>query len=62
MSELKSCPFCGGKAKERSDFTYARLTGAVLHFIVCERCGNRSQPGLSWDETIKKWNRRVDNK
>lgn len=59
IKELKPCPFCGGKAKRDSDFTYAKFTGAVLHFIRCEGCGNRSQPELSWDKTIKKWNRRV---
>ena len=59
MSELKFCPFCGGKAKKYSDYTYTKLTGAVLHYVRCERCGNRSQPTLSWDKTIEKWNKRI---
>lgn len=62
MSELKPCPFCGGKAKKYSDFTYTKLTGATLHYIGCMNCGNRSAPRLSWNETIEKWNKRIGDK
>ena len=59
-TELKPCPFCGGKAK----YVYAMPYNAVK----CKKCGAwgntiidsyEQQDGKA--EAIKVWNRRSDN-
>ena len=54
MTELKPCPFCGGKAYIVKGFT-------GLHMILCKDCGLTAifQNKEGRQETIKAWNRRV---
>ena len=51
MTELKPCPFCGGKATER----YECLNGV---FVQCNECGVSTHVSSSVD-AIETWNRRV---
>ena len=57
--ELKSCPFCGGKAEiQRHKFTGCPDSYGVK----CERCKTQGyQFWESEDEAAAVWNRRVDN-
>ena len=64
MSELKPCPFCGGKAElthERDSF----LNFAIYSAIMCSKCGVKSPrfqqkcATASDEEAAKAWNRRV---
>ena len=57
MTDLKKCPFCGGKAElEKMGWP---------HHVYCTNCGARvtstkyAEDGES--EAVKKWNRRADN-
>lgn len=55
MSELKCCPFCGGKAKymEIKDFFVSR-------FVTCAKCGIETPRNfLNRKDAIKRWNRRT---
>ena len=53
MTELKPCPFCGGKAK---------LRGYQIDFrVMCPECGGRAKLCSTAEETIESWNRRADN-
>lgn len=59
MSELKCCPFCGGKAKymEIKDFFISR-------FVTCTKCGIETPRNcLNRKDAIKRWNTRkpMDN-
>ena len=62
MTELKNCPFCGGKAAMESMITVAEM---VTRFRV--RCtGKGCAIAIDWDnfnqdEAAMKWNRRADN-
>lgn len=51
MTELKPCPFCGGKAELDS-------VGCTLWCVVCSKCEAAS--GYSDEEgAVRLWNRRV---
>ena len=55
MMELKSCPFCGGKA---TSHTSRDVDGDGWFHIGCEDCGifRRGMSGIG--EAIKAWNTR----
>lgn len=53
MSELKPCPFCGGKAQ----INYA---GADM-LILCSKCLVRTESYHTKAETVEAWNRRAGN-
>ena len=60
MSELRECPFCGGKA----ELVNYGLTGK-LEVVQCSDCGARTRafdPEIKRGESvIDAWNRRVSN-
>ena len=63
MSELKPCPFCGGKAEVKKSM-FGNNLGYAL--IACKSCGASSKDfKLSLDfcaveEATKAWNRRAE--
>lgn len=71
MSELKPCPFCGGKARlfvcdnDGSYYTSVLDTADIrgrkmTHcFVRCERCKCRTQPHLTRLRVNNAWNRRT---
>ena len=62
MVELKSCPFCGGKALLNHDYA-----GIGASYIQCEKCGVESIRFLrsfeiaSDEKAVEFWNRRADD-
>ena len=54
MSELKTCPFCGGKARlnEYKD-------GEVWYEVWCDGCAIRTEQYETEDEAVKVWNRQA---
>ncbi len=58
-TELKPCPFCGGKAR--------RVIGFMgVNFFKCTACGatvsfDNEYYNNHKNEAVKAWNRRVDN-
>ena len=60
MFELKSCPFCGGKAR-------LFVSGGVT--VICSKCyvgtmilkDNMDYESNAVETVIEKWNRRADN-
>ncbi|WP_366518404.1 Lar family restriction alleviation protein [uncultured Fretibacterium sp.] len=52
MTDLKPCPFCGGKAKER----YEYLNGV---FVQCNECWISTHVFSSQGAATRFWNRRV---
>ena len=56
--ELKSCPFCGGKAI-RHDMN---VGGNIYYTIECKECGARIERGdfmCTENCVIEAWNRRI---
>lgn len=67
MTELKTCPFCGGEAQlvfEEGSFDWA----SDLNYVKCTKCGAR---GAVWhsnlvdesvkaQQAIKSWNNRIE--
>ena len=51
MSELKRCPFCGGKAELRA------YTG-TLQFVQCVGCLSSTTAFPTDEEAIEAWNKR----
>lgn len=59
MSEIKSCPFCGGTetrvAGNEIDFTWV-----VCTWVVCTSCRAEGPVKPSANESIAAWNQRAD--
>lgn len=57
MTDLKSCPFCGGEA-----FVYYSGSPGNGDFseVICEKCNCRTDR-LRGDKAIEAWNGRVEN-
>jgi len=53
VSELKPCPFCGGKAE---------IVYAYKCWAKCKRCGAEMSGAKKVWNAIKKWNRRAEVK
>lgn len=58
MSELKRCPFCGGKAEVRSRCNDYETDNFVMHFARCNNCKAESAWCREETEAIKAWNTR----
>lgn len=58
MSELKPCPFCGGKSECITNYEYGKARGA---FCSCKKCGITQKIYASRQGAIKAWNRRYEN-
>ena len=57
MSELLSCPFCGGEAEM---LTAESMYGGYLFGIMCNDCRSRGDVYDTEAEAIAAWNTRVD--
>ncbi len=55
MSELKPCPFCGGKAK------IILLKGINAKYIQCENCRISTEVSSEDKTLIELWNRSIEN-
>lgn len=57
MTDLKPCPFCGGKAE------YREMMGAECEYIAihCTKCGMACTKYEGWGavDMVEDWNRRV---
>ncbi len=53
MTELKTCPFCGGEAEMNGIKT--------LFHIRCKHCGAATGLFIDKEVAAEAWNRRVDN-
>ncbi|MEA4884284.1 MAG: Lar family restriction alleviation protein [Clostridia bacterium] len=58
MSELKPCPFCGGKAQYLSARTEER-SGVMLHTVCCTVCGASTRTCSNRQLACAVWSRRV---
>ena len=56
MSELKSCPFCGGEAIQMQ--IESVLTKVTIYFVQCINCKSGTKYGEDKEQTIKAWNTR----
>lgn len=68
MVELKSCPFCGGKARldyaSGGNITYIDSEGKVkytpiFYTVLCEECVARIGVYEKYEMAIDAWNKRV---
>lgn len=61
MSELKPCPFCGGKAAINKDYPGTMDTRGRrwVYNVVCDRCCATSGLGYTSQMVKESWNRRV---
>lgn len=52
MTELKPCPFCGGKAE---------LVSSIESWVRCKDCGAMTKMKACDAGAIEEWNRRVND-
>lgn len=57
MSDLKPCPFCGGKAEM---LTAESMNGGYLFGIMCNDCRSRGDVYDTEAEAIAAWNSRAE--
>lgn len=64
-TEIKNCPFCGGKAHD--SFSKNMRNGNEYIVIRCEICGGQTKPfylgtdsDLAYRRVLSAWNRRFD--
>ena len=53
--ELKTCPFCGGKAS----VCEAEAEGKIFFMVACEDCGVSTAGSDNEAEVITAWNKRA---
>lgn len=58
MTEIKPCPFCGGKAEV---FQRVKHNGFNTYEIHCLNCGIGTEESPLEEVTHRYWNRRADN-
>ncbi len=59
---LKPCPFCGGKAEEKTQFGYLENGYCGRYFFIrCKKCSGSSGNKRYKTVAIRIWNRRTDN-
>ena len=51
--DLKNCPFCNGEAKLEYNCDYS--------WAYCTKCDAMTQPEISEDDAMDKWNSRVED-
>ena len=56
MTELKPCPFCGGKADW---FVLEKMNNEKLYYVECSYCFARTGYYFTEYEPIKEWNKRT---
>lgn len=62
MSELKTCPFCGGEAVRLGVLDNPRSTQEKgYRFFGCRKCCVVSFSGMTKTEAIAAWNRRAND-
>lgn len=59
-TELKPCPFCGGKAKAIK-FLRITLKQKDTYYVECAVCRVRTMVELDIDTAIETWNRRAED-
>jgi restriction alleviation protein, lar family len=53
MQELRTCPFCNGEPEY-----FTSDDAPVYGYIICKKCGARTQKHYTASETIEAWNQR----
>lgn len=64
MTELKPCPFCGGKADYvyNSEAVEDAMGRKWAYTVVCGRCVTSSGLCFSKEQALKAWNKRINDK
>ena len=60
MSELKPCPFCGGRSLYQFIYPYKRRPGLRGCYIKCNKCGSCTGNYETIEEAKVAWNMRKD--
>lgn len=60
MSELKPCPFCGGKAMIDYGFSSSLNASGGFAYVFCEQCRVSGSRHTSEKQAEKAWNTRVE--
>jgi len=59
MTELKSCPFCGGKASVQT-IIETRRSPFRWYSVRCDFCRSRTIEALTEEDAIEAWDRRAE--
>lgn len=59
MAELKSCPFCGGNAKQKTFTSKGKIFKTTVYYIACSVCKCQTPVQLHIEEAEELWNTRT---
>ena len=62
MAELKPCPFCGGKAKQKTFTSRSKIFKTTVYYIGCSVCKCQTPVQLYIEEAEVLWNTRTETK
>ena len=62
MTELKPCPFCGGRTLLQFDYPFRRRPGVRGCYVKCETCGGCTGNYETIEDAQEAWNMRKDSK
>lgn len=57
--ELKSCPFCGGKAKIETELAFTTDFTVNRYKLCCKNCLMETKWFITENEAITAWNKRI---
>ena len=61
MSELKPCPFCGGKAElHKVEFSNELQVNLMVYTVACCMCNATTSYYVYADHAVDAWNRRAE--
>ena len=61
VTELKHCPFCGGKPLVAYDKGNKYRGIRPIAFVLCARCNARTSSFVELSDAINAWNRRAND-
>lgn len=62
MGAFKTCPFCGGEAKSKSDLSIVAGKAVNQFWFQCDNCGAKTATYNNYTQALASWENRANEK